>query len=349
MVHAASILKSYGIERVQLHCPALKGKYCVPAARLLNAGLGLPERDDDGILIYRVRTPWAAGESTDGVSGGISAMVTVTGTAQCQAGDANLRAGAGEARSVPSMQLVLPVPGRWSITGEMLHAGAAPPLLLDNEIPAATFTYSDTIQGFRVEQVLGAGEHRLTLSDAATGPAGLPVPCLQGVIARLEDPAVLNAGSLDVDFANEEGLQYRLDAASVIPIPPGSSVGDAGQLALLTAWRVQRPSGRPEVPGEAPDLYVHITDPAGELVSQADHRLARQSVWESDGSYFYDLVPLPWVVSQHPEMELRIGLWLPESQRYYWITDSTRVDASNRLPLGSVGSLSPRTAGSESK
>jgi hypothetical protein len=86
-------------------------------------------------------------------------------------------------------------------------------------------------------------------------------------------------------------------------------------------------------------MYVHITDQNGEIRGQADHLLGEQGIWTNDGIYFYDIVQLPEDAVQLADVQIRIGLWFPDTRTYYWITDPAQADSAERLQLGTVSDL----------
>jgi len=107
---------------------------------------------------------------------------------------------------------------------------------------------------------------------------------------------------------------------------------------LVTAWRLSRPLSKDYT------LFIHFVNARGEIVAQADHLLAMQtsdgqsrptSEWPTDVTVL-DYVPLPSeVLSSQASVDIRIGLWIPETTERLAITTSTLPsDRCGRLIIG---------------
>jgi hypothetical protein len=90
-------------------------------------------------------------------------------------------------------------------------------------------------------------------------------------------------------------------------------------------------------------LYVHFEDAQGQRLAQADHVLAADSLWlrdaDTDEVVFVDVTSLPEGDALAADARARIGLWYPDSQTYYWASESDRTTADGQLDLGTVEQL----------
>ena len=80
------------------------------------------------------------------------------------------------------------------------------------------------------------------------------------------------------------------------------------------------------------------------MLAQADHQLGWSGIVDSEGvensSKFVDFVEVPLnSAAIQPDSVVRIGLWCPETRDYFWVADSTGLDDSGRLVVGSWADL----------
>ena len=112
---------------------------------------------------------------------------------------------------------------------------------------------------------------------------------------------------------------------------------------MLTVWRVDPSHKLTEPAGTHPTLYVHFEDAQGKRLAQADHVLAADSFWlrdsNTDEMIFVDVTSLPEGEALAADARARIGLWYPDSQTYYWASESDRTTADGQLDLGTVEQL----------
>ena len=95
--------------------------------------------------------------------------------------------------------------------------------------------------------------------------------------------------------------------------------------------------------GTRPTVFVHFENDQGQRLSQADHVLAADSYWLRDSTtdevIFVDVTSLPEGEALAGDARVRIGLWYPDSQTYYWASESDRTTADGQLDLGAVEEL----------
>ena len=142
-------------------------------------------------------------------------------------------------------------------------------------------------------------------------------------------------------FTSEEGEQIDLLVAKIIARP--SEDPSAPEPQLLTVWRVGTDSKLNDPTGVHPTLFVHLEDEQGQRLAQADHTLAADSYWQRNADtnevIFIDVASLPVEAPLAGDTRVRIGLWYPDSQTYYWASESDRIAADGRLEIGTVEQL----------
>ncbi|MCB0190002.1 MAG: hypothetical protein KDE31_37280 [Caldilineaceae bacterium] len=106
---------------------------------------------------------------------------------------------------------------------------------------------------------------------------------------------------------------------------------------LVTTWRLDEKLHTqlhdPSTP--MPVSYLHLTDAEGTLLAQADHPLGERRIELHDEGIVLDLVALPRVVADPADVELRLGLWYPESAQYFW-SPTSEADGAGRVRLGNL-------------
>jgi hypothetical protein len=130
---------------------------------------------------------------------------------------------------------------------------------------------------------------------------------------------------------------YFIDTNPVYP--GGQSASAFGERGLVTAWRLTRPADKNYT------AFIHLVDPEGNLIAQADHQLWAWDVksegptttWTPELTHL-DIVPLPeaTLTSENP-LTIRLGLWLPDTGQHFPVETSTlAVDEGGRLMVGTV-------------
>ena len=108
---------------------------------------------------------------------------------------------------------------------------------------------------------------------------------------------------------------------------------------LVTAWRLAQTADINYT------VFIHLVDPDGNIVAQADHQLwawdviteGPTSIWTADLTHL-DLTPVPESALAHSQpLTIRLGLWLPDTGQHFPATSQTlEIDAGNRLVVGSL-------------
>ncbi|MCB0042455.1 MAG: hypothetical protein KDE23_22370, partial [Caldilinea sp.] len=227
-----------------------------------------------------------------------------------------------------------PVAGRWLLRSQLEGANVAGvQLLIDGKPIELTVTplYAP-VYAFEATLDLTAGPHELALQlSASIADTSASEPCgdlcLLNVTASLESPELALPDEPVASFIDASGQQASLELASVVHSAAGAS--------LVTTWRLPTDFEMTDLP----TLYVHITDADGNTVAQADHVLGENSLWQQSTNptaTFIDVVELPDAAS---DLEIRVGLWRPDTQSYFWATDPELTDSAGRLELGKIGDL----------
>ena len=254
----------------------------------------------------------------------------------------DLRAGSGATAT-----LTLPWSGTWQIRGAT--EGCRPAELGftvdDRPVTPSRTSITDLLQTFEITTELAAGEHSLRISPSAAAAAGEGAACAQpwlmnltGQLRELKPPA---SSTPLARFIGAEGDRVDLLAAEIVSRPSNNPA--KFEPKLLTVWRVDPSHKLTEPAGTHPTLYVHFEDAQGQRLAQADHVLAADSFWlrdaDTDEVVFVDVTSLPEGEALAADARARIGLWYPDSQTYYWASESNRTTADGQLDLGTVEQL----------
>jgi hypothetical protein len=161
-----------------------------------------------------------------------------------------------------------------------------------------------------------------------------PNKCVYYPLATAYDTAEGPRTGGDVRFGG--GINYEGYRVASVYLPQSWSMASL----LVTCWNIEH-AGLPDY-----TFFVHLTDPAGKIVAQADHVL-RQSMPFSSGqpavsrwplnTQICDVVPLP-SDPQTPAQPIMVrgGLWLPDKGQSAEILShqDTQIDESGRMILG---------------
>lgn len=358
-------LYNQGIGSVLLDCNALN-RLCRPAYTMLRQTLGLPWADEEGVLAFRVSEPHAnnlpdlLSTAAIAVRGGITPTTDLASSPfvlQASSppyddpafGDGNswrrtLAVGRGAALTV-----TVPLSGIWRIQGDFSGAAASDANLLVDGAPLSLTTFAAQTPAparlFQAEIPLSAGLHTVEIIGGATSQTGegCDVLCLSNLAVMLREPEIAQAESL-VTFTDEAGRLVSLIGAQRVETRATSDA--APRTWLVTQWSVAGndaaalldavAAGDAEI---APTLFVHRTDEAGTTLAQADHLLGARAAWDADRTAFLDVVELPadddLPAGVDPALvdQLRLGLWYPQREAYFWATEPERVDAGQRFVL----------------
>lgn len=318
---APALLDDLGIRFVVLHDDPANHGFYQAAARLLALALGPPQYQDETTLRF-VSAPGLQRHGDrvlfDRVQGelpfhlldpGISASGTIS--------------------------LTTPIAGSWIIRG-ILEGESAPQVefSLDGDLievrPVQLFdeTYAFSIQGD-----LDAGAHTLTLTlpdrDSGSGPLSVSELLLQ-----LASPAAAATPPAIASFIDEQDRRFDLLDVQVI-----RAAGPDSADQLVTTWLGAAEAESGPQSDDYPTLFVHLTDDQGRQLSQADHMLGVDSLSmrpDDQNILIIDSVALP---ESDPDVELRIGLWYPQTGAYYWLLDTEQADSTGRLRLGTIQGL----------
>ena len=345
--NSQAILHDLGIQYVLLHNDLTRPGFFESAALLLSQSLGPPLSSEADTLLYAVPSVplIRRGDPADLDQ----AMITYDGAfsepvihRQGPSRMADLRAGTGATAT-----LTLPWSGVWQIRGategcRLDELGFA---LDDTAVTPARTAITDQLQTFEITTALSAGEHSFRISSptaAATADGdGCARPWLMNLTGQLKALELPASQKPLARFVGAEGDRIDLLAAEVV----GSRPQDQSVLEprLLTVWRVA-PGHKLTKPTEThPTLYVHFEDARGQRLAQADHVLAADSFWQRDSStddmIFVDVTSLPAGDALAGDARARIGLWYPDSQTYYWASESDRTTADGQLDIGTLEEL----------
>ena len=345
--NSPAILHDLGIRYVLLHNDLTRPGFFESAALLLSQSLGPPLSRDANTLLYAVPSvppirrgnPADLDQATITYDGAFSEPVIHR---QSPSRMLDLRTGSGATAT-----FTLPWSGTWQIRGAT--EGCRPAELgftVDGRpVTPARTAITDLLQTFEITTELAAGEHSLRISPSAAAAAGEGAACAQpwlmnltGQLSELKLPA---SSARLARFIGAEGDQVELLAAEIVSRPSNSSAKIEPK--LLTVWRVDPSHKLTEPAGIHPTLYVHFEDAQGQRLAQADHVLAADSFWlrdaDTDEVVFVDVTNLPEGEALAADARARIGLWYPDSQTYYWASESNRTTADGQLDLGTVEQL----------
>ena len=345
--NSQAILHDLGIRYVLLHNDPTRPGFFESAALLLSQSLGAPLISEANILLYAILPtqpvrrgdPAGLDQAVIAYDGAFSEPVIHR---QSPSRKVDLRDGTGAAAT-----FTLPWSGRWQIRGA--SEGCRPTEIgftVDDTAVTPTWTsITGLLQTFEITTELSAGEHRFwigpTTTAATVDGAGCAQPWVMNLTVQLRDLVLPTSSTPLARFTNEGGEQIDLLVAKIISRPSEDPAAHEPQ--LLTVWRVGTDSKLNEPTGVHPTLFVHFEDEQGQRLSQADHTLAADSYWQRNADtnevIFIDVASLPVEAPLAGDTRVRIGLWYPDSQTYYWASESDRIAADGRLEIGTVEQL----------
>ncbi|MBX3010558.1 MAG: hypothetical protein KF832_03585 [Caldilineaceae bacterium] len=340
MEFAPALLRQSGIGYVVLHASPSQPTFFPNAARLLNQALGLPIEDDGARRLYQVPQPayqlvnvplYPLTAATPLEAEQLAAQVTD----QPNALRPVLAAG--------PLTFTIPYTGTWVLQGEWLgEATSTLALQLDAQpLEFQQDAYADATLAWRAAITLTPGRHQLSVSPALTQTGTFQAICtqlcLRDFTIRLAEPTVPAAQPPLATLVNEQGQSVSLLTTQWLTSADEPDPALRSDW-LLTVWRLDETTFAQlqSAPETMPALYMHLTNPEGVTQFQVDHQLGERHLALTDAPIIFDLVPLPWPAEELAQTELRLGLWYPTQQTYFWATAPTQVDEANRLQLGSL-------------
>lgn len=337
------LLQHEGIAHVVLRGPWPSRHFFMEAAPLLNQGLGLPVQIDGNFRLYQV-TPPPYHLYQAPLSPLVAPMPTYDDAFSPMFRDAYgaaTRTVFSDRLTDDAIRITLPVTGVWALQGEWVGAAANTVQMAWNGAPFAVRhdAYDPLVVAWAATITAGPGEQLLTLALPPTTPTTADGPCatlcLRDFTVRLVQPTIPAAPL--ATFVNASNQEVALLGATLLTT--AETTAPVLQTAwLATLWRLDgatfaQVQGDPQA---LPALYMHLTTTDGQKQAQADHRLGERRLVLADAPILFDLIPLSMAPSDLATLELRLGLWHPETNAYFWATESSRVDADNRFNLGGL-------------
>lgn len=344
MAHAPWLLQQLGIGYIALHEPVGLPAFYTQAISQLNQAVGLPVHIDGRHRLYHSKPP-----TYQPYDAPISPFLAVTPQYNA-AFSPPLQGEQVVTRTLTAdgeIRFTLPLTGVWSLQGEWVGSAAAAGELQLDERPLALQRDSYTAQTVFWQTTLTstAGLHRLRLplpdTNQATATAPCATLCLRDFTVRLVQPTIPANRPPLVTFVNAKNQQVELFAMTYLTTT--ATVEPALQSAwLVTAWRLDAATyaQAQQDPQQLPILYLHLTTADGQTQRQADHRLGERRLLRTDAPILFDLLPLPMPTTLLSTYEVRLGLWYPVQQSYFWATNAQPVDAGNRFNLGPLAQWS---------
>ena len=190
------------------------------------------------------------------------------------------------------------------------------------------------------EQELAPGLHRLQLSlpdIETTGTVTCRELCLHNLQVKLAQPQHAADALPIATFVTETDDRLALLATTIVDLPPTAALAPTSQL-LVNSWRLddRHHTILHDAPTQMPVNYIHLTDAAGNTLLQADHQLGQRRLYLPDERILVDLVALPVRASASTPTELRMGLWYPQTEQYFWSPDVAKTDAVGRVNIGQL-------------
>jgi hypothetical protein len=308
---------------------------------LLGQSLGSPQIKEADTLLYKIEPPQLArhGNPTNLDQATISYDGAFSGPTIHRQGPSrkvSLREKTGAAAT-----LALPLPGTRQIRGAIEGCGPNQIDFTLDDGPAtpAWTAITDDLHTFEITEELSAGDHSLRFLPAAG--AGCAETWVMNLTARLAALPLPASATPLARFVGPAGEQIDLLAAEIVS--PPSPDPATGNPRLLTTWRTGASHALTRPGANPPTLYVHFEDAQGKRLAQSDHPVAADSYWlrdaNGDQTTFVDVADLPGGEALAGDARVRVGLWYPDSQTYYWASESDRATADGRLDLGTVQQL----------
>ena len=330
--NASQILYDQGIRYTLLHKDLPYTGFIRRASLLLNHALGLPLKSTAEIVQFESKPMSVISRNApDGVFEIIPKLEAPSKSFPHQDFQAY-------PISAPvTSQFDIPFSGVWKIQGvlEGERVSQIKFLLEDNPIAPQKALLFDNTYTFAYTDYFSVGTYTFTLLPPELERNGSS-PLLFDLHARIQRLDTHVSEAAQARFVNEAGKQIDLLGAGIL------TIGDDD--LLFTIW--QLPDAETffqSKPGL--DLFVHILSSENVQIEQADHEFGVHSllVRKDDKKKFsvvIDFIPLPEI--DNPDATIRIGLWRPKDQAYFWVTDSRLTDEQGRLSLGTIETLKNR-------
>ena len=338
VAHAPWQLQQVGIGYIALHKPVGLPAFYTQAIARLNQAVGLPIQTDGSHRLYHVQPP-----AYQPYNAPLSPFLAIT-PRYSSAFAQPLYDGLGFTRTLTAdgaISFTLPFTGVWSLQGEWVGsaATAVEAQLDDRPLALQRDPYTEQTVAWQTTVTTTAGLHWLQLPlpapNQATATAPCTTLCLRDFTVRLVQPIIPTDRPPLATFVNESNQQVELFGMTFLTTT--ATVDSALQSAwLVTAWRLDAATyaQAQQDPQQLPALYLHFTTADGQTQRQADHRLGERRLLRTDAPILLDLLPLPRPTADLATYEVRLGLWYPERQAYFWATDAQAVDEGNRFNLG---------------
>lgn len=345
ILHAGELLATQGIEHAVVHRDADQPSYFESASLLLTQGLGLPVYADSDTLRFHATLPSIV---RSGASAHLDQATLVFSTSFSQPAIHRQ----SQARSLHSTGRIVVdtiLPGRWLLRGQ-LDGREAPNVTFSLDgtrvTPDVVHLFGNVYAFSLAMDVQQPGSHVLTLhgapGEARAAMAGSEDTCnwlcLLNFTATLDQLALPATDAYLASFGGDQDKAIYL--TDVVVLPPSSTNPD---YQLLTTWYL-RVDDLNDGPKDAPPtLYVHLIDPSGDIVLQADHTLGDKSLRSHQGTammILLDQVSLPLDETSAANLEIRAGLWYPENQTSLAVRtgaqDTIGQDSVGRIRLGTI-------------
>jgi hypothetical protein len=324
--YANRVLDAQGIRYVLLHCPSPLDVFCRPASSLLNMGLGLPDYQDETMMLYSVSP--VSGTMVLGLEDATPTYDDAFSEPFVRE-DSYTRA----VRDNGTVSFTVRRAGKWTIQGE-LEGGLASEvqLAVDGEtVPSRTLVYSETLRAFDLDMQFRTGLHELSLDLPASHGTSADKPCselcVRNLTVRLEDPMMAETATAQ----SFEGLLSLTHYSLQEFLFPDA---DGPQYALITRWSCENP-----IPDDY-TLYVHYVDGSANTLAQDDHLLGRSglektlptSQWICPGEYT-DISFIPQELVEAGSPGVALGLWIPETGEYLGSLGDLPLDQFGRTRL----------------
>lgn len=324
------------IGHVLLRCSTRWPTYCPQARTLLQQGLGRPQQDDS-FMYYQVQQP---SYTTDYVP---AYLITPPLSFEPAFSDAEIDI-TGRRRALQQqsgvIRFTIPFDGFWQIAGNItgtqtktlaFHLDGVPVMpILDATTDGMTIAW---------EQQLQSGLHELQISlppETLLTNLNCEELCLHNVHVKLINPLPAATAPPVATFVDESGSALELLATKLFTVPATTAAPTTKPQLLMNVWRLDDNSYRilQDDPMRMPVNFVHFTDDAGNTLLQADHPLGVRRLLVPDAKILFDLVALPQTDSVTQPTELRMGLWYPQTEQYFWSPDAAAIDPVGRVKVG---------------
>jgi len=343
ILNGSQLLSDLNIRYVILHKDLPHAGFVESAALLLDHALGPPIYADADALLFETKKTTLASRNAPAFAYDVPADDRPAGSPPLLHYRLDARRLALSGPAVELATFDLPFMGDWDIRG-LLDGEGVPGLRFSadgNSVEPVLVPLFANVYAFSLQGHFAPGQHTLQVQhSAAASPEGDVCIVAFYLHARLKQLDLPQSQDAPSDFVNQNGQRFRLLGAGII-----SDSGSASEPAtyFYTAWQTLG-STTPITAQLCLDQFTHITTPDGAMLAQADHQLGWSGIVDSEGvensSKFVDFVEVPLnSAAIQPDSVVRIGLWCPETRDYFWVADSTGLDDSGRLVVGSWADL----------